>query len=65
MKERNKTYRCYSKVTPIVFQDHCYGFEVKITEVNSVWSRDGRSVISKKFFLDETKAASYAESART
>ena len=46
MKEKNKNYKCYSKVTPIVFRDHCYGFEVKVTEVNSVWSQDGRSVIS-------------------
>ena len=54
MKEKAKNYKCYSKVIPIVFQDHCYGFEVKMTEVNSIWSQDGRSVVSKKFFVDET-----------
>ena len=55
MKEKAKNYKCYSKVIPIVFQDHCYGFEVKMTEVNSIWSQDGRSVVSKKFFVDEDK----------
>tara|TARA_Y100000389_G_scaffold102154_1_gene98981 strand:+ start:3350 stop:3547 length:198 start_codon:yes stop_codon:yes gene_type:complete len=64
MTERTKNYKCYSKVIPIVFQDHCYGFEVKLTEVNSIWSQDGRSVVTKKFFVDETNAKEYAESVR-
>ena len=64
MKEKANNYKCYSKVIPIVFQDHCYGFEVKMTEVNSIWSQDGRSVVSKKFFVDETKAKNYAETVR-
>jgi hypothetical protein len=64
MKEKSKNYKCYSKVTPIVFENHCYGFEVKVTEVNSKWSRDGRSIVTKKFFIDETKATEFAESVR-
>tara|TARA_B100000941_G_C28433380_1_gene515521 strand:+ start:743 stop:943 length:201 start_codon:yes stop_codon:yes gene_type:complete len=65
MKDRNKTYKCYAKVTPIVYQDHCYGFEVKTTEVNSIWSReDGKSVVSKRFFIDEIKAKNYADMVR-
>lgn len=36
-----------------------------MTEFNSKWSRNGKPVVTKKFFIDENKAAEYAESMRT
>jgi hypothetical protein len=65
MKKYSKDYKSISKVNPIVHHDHIYGFEVKVTEFNSKWSRNGKPVVTKKFFIDETKAAEYAESMRT
>mgnify|MGYP005677901919 FL=1 len=62
--KENDNYKCYTKLTPIVNWDHIFGFEVKKTEVNSVWSQDGRSIVSKKFFVDEQKAKDYAERQR-
>jgi hypothetical protein len=65
MKTYSKDYKSISKVNPIVHHAHVCGFEVKVTEFNSKWSRNGKPVVTKKFFIDETKAAEYAESMRT
>jgi len=62
--KETKNHRCYTKLTPIINFDHIFGFEVKKTEVNSVWSQDGKSIVSKKFFVDEKLAKNYADSQR-
>tara|TARA_B100000767_G_C19498540_1_gene423273 strand:- start:252 stop:452 length:201 start_codon:yes stop_codon:yes gene_type:complete len=62
--KETKNYRCYTKLTPIINFDHIFGFEVKKTEVNSIWSQDGKSIVSKKFFVDEKVAKNYADSQR-
>ena len=64
--EKTQTLKNYSrnavvKGRPIIYRKHTWGYEVKLIDFASNWSREGGPEITTQFFIDEVKAQERAK----
>ena len=48
------------KILPVGDKRDPYGWEVRLVDFSSVWSREGGPEVTSKFFLRETDAKNYS-----
>ena len=65
-KERTLTLKNYSrnaivKMRPIIWRKHNWGYEVKLIDFASPWSRSGGPEVTTQFFINEKKAEERAK----